>query len=200
MTLRRWHRLLGLVMLLPLCGWIVTGVIFFVKPGYAGAYDTPAPRTYAGLTPASSAPKGALEMRSLRTVLGDHLLVKTADGWTHYDPATLRPRQAPSPADVRRLLEDAVSDNKPRYGSIVSVDGLTAHTSTGVTIDLDWNTLSLQQRGTDTDRIDLFYRIHYLQWTGVKLLDRILGIAGLTLLLALTVLGFRLAFRPDRTG
>jgi hypothetical protein len=195
-TTRRWHRLLGLTLLLPLCGWIATAVIFFIKPGYAGAYDMPAVRTYAmSALPAAPLPAGALEARSLRTILGEHLLVRTKDGWTQDDPATLRPRRQPTPQEVRALIDDAVRENRQRYGQIVSVNGQTARTSTGVKIQLDWSSLSLQQRGADTDRIDLLYRIHYLQWTGIKSIDRILGIAGLALLLTLTILGFRLAFR-----
>jgi hypothetical protein len=35
---RTAHRLLGLVLLAPLCGWALTGLVFFFKPGYARAY------------------------------------------------------------------------------------------------------------------------------------------------------------------
>ena len=38
-----------------------------------------------------------------------------------------------------------------------------------------------------------YYRIHYLQWTGVTVIDRIPGQLGLVLVLTLCVLGFRLA-------
>lgn len=55
--------------------------------------------------------------------------------------------------------------------------------------------MSLQQRGSDTRRIDLLYRIHYLQWTGIKILDKVLGFTGLALVLTLTALGAWLAFR-----
>ncbi len=55
--------------------------------------------------------------------------------------------------------------------------------------------LSLRQRGRDTERIDLLYRIHYLQWTGIPNLDRLLGALALTFVLALTLLGLRLALR-----
>ena len=40
------------------------------------------------------------------------------------------------------------------------------------------------------------YRVHYLQWTGVGALDKVLGFAGLTMMIALTALGARLALRP----
>jgi hypothetical protein len=59
---------------------------------------------------------------------------------------------------------------------------------------LDWNKLSLFQRGKDTDRIDLLYKIHYLQWTGIKPLDKVLGMLGILLVLALSALGARLLF------
>jgi hypothetical protein len=71
----------------------------------------------------------------------------------------------------------------------------TIRTDTGVEVTLDWNRLSLQQHGADTDRIDRLYKIHYLQWTGQKSVDKILGLAGLTLLVVLSILGAQLAFR-----
>jgi len=62
-----------------------------------------------------------------------------------------------------------------------------------VEVRLDWNRLSLQQRGSDTALIDALYRVHYLQWTGVAALDQILGLLGLGLLIVMTLLGARLA-------
>jgi hypothetical protein len=44
---RRTHRILGLVMLLPICAWAVTGFIFFVKPGYGAAYGGLQVRRYS---------------------------------------------------------------------------------------------------------------------------------------------------------
>ena len=73
-------------------------------------------------------------------------------------------------------------------------------TSTGVRITLDWNTLGLRQSGNDTRWIDQLYQLHYLQWTGVRWLDRILGVAGLFLLAVMTVTGFRLSFRGRLTA
>jgi hypothetical protein len=193
-NVRRLHRLLGILLLLPLCAWVTTAAIFFLKPGYGGAYDMISVRALP-LTalPSGPLPSDTLEARMVRTVLGDHLLVRTAAGWSNDDPATLRPRPTPSPAEVQTLIADAIR-GKARYGEVVAIHGLTATTSTGVEITLDWDTLLLQQRGHDTDRIDLFYKIHYLQWTGVKAVDRVLGAAGLAALLLLTLFGIRLAF------
>jgi len=183
-------------MLLPFVGWAVTGAIFFIKPGYGGAYEPLAIKTYpleAHL--AIDPPASWLEVRYMRTALGDHLLAKTSEGWRQFDARTLELRAAPAASDVRTLVTDAVTANPGRYGHIVSVDGLQAVTDTGARVSLDWNRLSLSQRGADTDRIDRLYKIHYLQWTGVAAIDRVLGGVGLALVLLLSLLGLRLLRR-----
>ena len=207
MSVRRLHRIFGLVLLLPILGWATTGFIFFVKPGYGPAYGSlrvrALPLAAASLTPASlrvQPDTGWLETRALRTVLGHHLLVRTAEGWSQLDPVGFQPRALPADAALRALLEDAIAADSQaaRYGRIARLerrdDGATATTSTGVTIDLDWATLSLSQSGRDTRRIDALYRIHYLQWTGIKSVDRVLGVVGLVSLVGLAALGLRLAF------
>jgi hypothetical protein len=78
---------------------------------------------------------------------------------------------------------------------VLAVRGETATTNTGVELTLDWNSMSLQQRGMDTNRIDRLYKIHYLQWTGIKSLDRVLGFIGIFLIMTLSVLGAWIAFR-----
>lgn len=205
MNVRRLHRVLGLTLLLPILAWAATGFIFFVKPGYRDAYSLLSARALpldAPLTIAAPDPAW-LEMRALRTILGAHLLVRTVDGWSQIDPVTLRPRPLPGEAEIRSFLRDAMSADTARYGYIASIvrhdDGTAAATTTtGVAIDLDWSTLSLSQSGKDTRRIDALYRIHYLQWTGIKPLDRVLGVAGLVSLLGLAVFGLRLAFPRRR--
>ncbi len=198
MKIRKLHRIIGIVLLLPFVGWAVTGLIFFIKPGYADAYDYLTARTYplehgSSVTPDSS----WLEFRYLRTILGDHLIARANAGWLHLDPATMQPRGTPTGDEVRRLVTDACSANPGRYGNITRVAGDSVWTDTGIEILLDWNTLSFQQRGRDTERIDLLYKIHYLQWTGMSSLDKILGLLGLALVMLLTVLGARLAFKGD---
>jgi hypothetical protein len=193
---RKLHRLAGIVMLLPFLAWAVTGFVFFTKPGYGAAYDALPIKAYPIETPiAVHADPAWREVRYLRTVLGLHLLVRTGTGWSQLDPVSLQPRTVPSDGDVQRLLADAFTANPARYGRIVSLSGGVAATDTGAVVTFDWNRLSLQQRGRDTDRIDLLYKVHYLQWTGQKSADKVLGLAGLTLLIALTLLGARLAFR-----
>ena len=195
-TARRFHRLLGVIMLLPLVGWAVTGAIFSIKPGYDAAYEPLPLKTYPLVAPIAVDPDPAwLEVRYLRTILGDHLLVRTAEGWQHLDPQSRSQKPGPTEAEIRALLTDAFSTNPARYGRIVSISESTATTDTGVRVTLSWNRLALSQRGLDTDRIDTFYRIHYLQWTGVAAIDRVLGLAGLALVLLLSALGLRLFFR-----
>ena len=200
------HRILGLILLAPICAWASTGFVFFVKPGYAAAYGSLRAREYPleAIALPSSQP-GWLEVRLARTVLGDHLLVRTAERSIQIDPATLRARPLPEDAAIRRLIEDAVASDRSRYGKIASIvrhDGeppsASITTSTGASIDLDWSTLSLQQSGRDTRRIDALYRIHYLQWTGVRSIDRVLGVGGLASLVVLAILGVRLAFLGRR--
>lgn len=196
MTVRRLHRILGIVMLLPFAGWAATGIVFFTKPGYGAAYDALAVKTYPLERPLAVQPDPAWrEVRYLRTILGPHVIVRTAAGWAQLNPVTLQPLPAPPDDEVKRLIADAITINPGRYGRIATLDGAVATTDTGAVITFDWNRLALQQRGRDTDRIDLLYKVHYLQWTGQKTLDKVLGLAGLTLLIALTALGARLAFR-----
>ena len=198
LTARQIHRLIGVVMLIPLAAWAATGAVFFVKPGYGAAYDSLPVRTYPIEGPIAVHPDPSWrEVRHLRTILGLHLLARTDQGWVQLDPVTLQPAAAPKVEDVTRLIADSFAANPARYGHIVSVslDGGTATTDTGAVITFDWNRLSLEQRGRDTDRIDRLYKIHYLQWTGQKTADKVLGLGGLVLLTVLTALGARLAFR-----
>ncbi len=196
MKKRTAHRILGLLLLLPMLGWATTGVVFFTKPGYEGAYALLQVKTYplGEDAPAISPAAGWLEYRCVRTTLGLHLLVRTAQGWQQLDPATRAPRTPPAEEEVRRLLADAIAGNPARYGELAVLAGTTARTTTQVRLTLDWNRLSLQQAGPDTDRIDRLYKIHYLQWTGLKWLDRALGLAGLAMVVLLSLLGLALQF------
>jgi hypothetical protein len=196
MIARRLHRIIGIVLLLPFFGWALTGLIFFIKPGYAGAYELLSPKTYPIERQLQiTAEPSWQEFRYVRTILGDHLLVRTNSGWIQVDPANHQQRTQPTENEVRTLLKDAFSANSARYGEIASVNGNEATTNTGIEVTLDWNRMSLQQKGRDTYRIDLLYRIHYLQWTGLKSVDRAVGLVGIGLVLVLSILGAWLAFR-----
>ncbi len=182
-------------MLLPLTGWAITGAVFFLKPGYQGAYEMLPVKTYPlEASIALETDPSWLEVRFVKTILGEHLLAWVPQGWLHLEPRSQQPRPQPSPDDIRTLVSDAFSANPARYGQIASIEDDKITTDTGVSIEMDWNRLALSQRGKDTDRIDTLYRIHYLQWTGVKSLDNVLGALGIILVLGLSGLGARLFF------
>lgn len=196
MKIRSVHRILGLILLLPFVGWAITGFIFFIKPGYAAAYESLTPKTYA--LPDSvmiASDSHWKEFRYFRTIIGDHLLARTDSGWVHLDPATRKPRNKPTDAEITALLKDAFTANPERYGEITTIEEGMIKTNTGVEIALDWNRVSLYQKGKDTDRIDWYYKIHYLQWTGIKAVDKVLGLVGLVLVLVLAGLGAWLSFK-----
>lgn len=185
-------------MLLPLIGWAVTGAVFFLKPGYNGAYETLLVKSYPLDAELKITPDPAwLEVRFLKTIVDEHLLARTSNGWLHYNPRDLQSRNDPSRDEVSALVSDAIfsSSNPIRYGHIISVQGGNVVTDTGIRIELDWGRLALSQRGPDTERLDTLYKIHYLQWTGMKSVDRVLGALGISLVIALSVLGANLFFR-----
>ena len=203
-----------MVLLLPFMAWSATGLFFLLRPAYEQAYELLAVKQYPLVSPAgeTSTPIGPptqadfdlepgadwKEFRWLRSVLGLHLLVHRDDGWVQLDPATLDERPWPGDEDLRRLVTDAMSQNPGRYGQIAVFEGRRMTTNTGVDITFDWNTLSYTQQGRDTRGIDQVYRIHYLEWTGIAAIDKVLGVTGLLLLMYMTVTGFRLIFRHDR--
>ncbi|MBL1377387.1 PepSY domain-containing protein [Zobellella iuensis] len=193
---RKLHRLLGLLLLLPLFGWALTGAVFFIKPGYQGAYEQLAVKARPLADGMEIRPEPHWrQVRLVGTVLGAHLLVTTEGPPLHLQPGSQQPLPLPDEAGLWRLLQDAISVNPTRYGDIVALEGARARTSTGVSLHLDWNTLTLRQQGWDTRLINGLYRVHYLQWLPSAGANRMLGLAGLALLLAMALVGFRLCFR-----
>lgn len=197
MIIRKQHRLLGGILLLPFIAWSLTGVFFLVRPAYEQAYSVLSPKTYSADQINISAQPEWQEMRLLKTVLGLHLLVKQEGGWQQLDPDSLEVRATPVESDVVSFVEDAISQDTLRYGELLPGESDPFRTSTGVTIAVNWDSLSLYQRGADTRWIDRIYRIHYLQWTGIAFLDTILGVAGLLLLLLMTVTGSAMLLRRE---
>lgn len=177
-------------------GWVITGAVFMLKPGYGEAYAPLTVKTYPIEASSSRVPgHGWLEMKLLRTVLGRHLLVVTEETRIHLHPDSGAEFTTPDDADLIRLIDDATSHNINRYGTVESLSNNVAHTSSGVEITVNWQTLSLQQTGDDTRLINQLYKIHYLQWTASESVNKILAIVGLSLLLSLTLLGIRLIVR-----
>lgn len=200
-TNRKLHRVIGITMLLPFIAWSLTGLFFLIQPGYGDAYAPLAVKTYGrGAAYTITANPEWLETRHMTTILGSHLLVRTASGWQHLHADDASVWEAPDAASATRLFEDAIATNKARYGNLLEVSDLTALTDKGVALSLNWNTLTLGQYGRDTRWIDRLYSIHYLEWTGIDLLDSLLGLVGLALLLFMTYTGGRLAYKKGDGG
>lgn len=188
-------------MLLPFIAWAITGVFFFIKPGYSEAYEKLPVTTYPTISHFTSAEGNKWsEIRLIHSIVGEHLLVKNENNqWVHLNSATMLPIDKPSEYQVKLLIKDAIKNNVERYGELVNIDGLIASTSTNVTITLNWDTMTLHQKGLDTEFIQTMYRIHYLKWTGIKLVDNVLGVIGLVLVILLAVLGIILSFKRSTT-
>lgn len=184
-------------MLLPLIAWAITGVFFFIKPGYSEAYEQLAIKTYPSINSFTTPNTNQWsEIKIIHSILGEHLLVKNEDNkWSHLDRATMQTIEIPSEQQVEALIQDAIKHNTERYGNVVSLDGLTVLTSTQIEITLNWPQMSLYQQGPDTEFIDTMYQIHYLKWTGIKAVDNVLGVVGLALVIILALLGTILSFK-----
>ncbi len=200
--IKKYHKYLGLLMLLPFIAWAITGLFFFIKPGYSSAYESLPVKTYPlnRLNISSSQPPSPhtpswLEVRQLRSILGQHILVKNSAGWQQIDPLTHLVINESSAVQIRTLINDAIRINPQRYGQIETIDGMEVTTTTAVKITLNWTEMRLYQKGEDTDLINTMYKIHYLQWTGIKSLDKYLGIFGLALVIILAGLGIVMTFR-----
>ena len=191
--MRKIHRYIGLVMLLPMFGWSITGLVFFIKPGYEGAYEILKLKTYP-LDTETTLPGDAewLDARLVKSVLGHHLLVNSYGVALHLHPKTLEEQPIPDAEQLVRLFDDTIAHNIERYGTIERIQQTTAYTSTGIKIVLDWPTLTFTQTGLDQKLIDTLYKVHYLQWTPWQGMNQVLGIFGLFLVAALSALGMKI--------
>lgn len=194
-AIHRRHRLVGITLLLPFVIWALSGIFFLVRPGYQEAYEQIPVRRYElpALLPAAIDPQWQ-ELRYFRSILGDHLLANIDGQWQHLDAGTGQPWPLPGADELRRFLEDAITFNPERYGSITQLENNQAQTDTGVVIEVHWDSATIRQTGRDTRWIDRIYSLHYLQWTGVYLIDRVFGVGMLMLLIYMTITGACMAF------
>lgn len=195
MKTRKLHKISGLILLLPFAAWSATAIFFLVRPGYDQAYESLEVKQYP-LSESFVIPEESNweELRVFESILGKHLLVKENGHRRHLNVDTFQEYKLPGNMELNTLLEDAFRNNPERYGSINTIEGSHITTTTGVEIDLNWNTLSFSQEGNDTRWINQLYSIHYLQWTGLEFVDRILGLVGIFLLVFMTYSGTQLAF------
>lgn len=189
------HAYLGLLLVLPLFVWAVTGLVFQIKPGYEEAYEQlSVPGKPFSSTLHVIPQQNWQQLRFMQTDLGGHLLVTTLQGMSiHLDPETLKPRAHPTRDQLDQLFTAATEHNRARYGLLHKVEQEQDHfkmvTSTEVVLQLDWQTLRLQQRGNDTRFIDRLYRLHYLQWSPTPLLNQALVLLVLMGLLVMCFIG-----------
>ncbi len=187
---RQLHKVLGLLLLVPLLGWALTGAVFILQPGYAAAYAELSPKRYPLTAAAAITPQpNWLEFKVLHTILGEHLLVHTPLGWQQLDPSTMLTLGPPQAAELAALVADAITVDEARYGQVLAVHGSQVVTSTGVKIDVDWSSLSLRQQGQDTRLIDTLYKIHYLQWWGHQPANTVFAVVALLCVVALVIYG-----------
>lgn len=190
MNLTKAHRVLGLILLLPLLGWITTGFVFLIQPGYAGAYEQLSPKLYPLDKSSIITPQNTwTEVRLVHTILGQHLLVRANGQWQHLDPKSQKLQPPPNAEQLALLLSDAISVNAERYGHIENRAGEFYVTSTDIKLSVNWNTLTIHQEGNDTRLINALYKIHYLQWLPHSTGNTIMGALGLLLLALLVCFG-----------
>ena len=210
MSWSRVHRYLALVLVVPLIVWSATGLLFHLKPGWSRAYDmldAEQPLTSTEVTPLSTVTATVPDVQRVElfgTVIGPLYRLSTKTGTTLVDATTGAKRSPLTEADARSLASDAVvhSREKAAYGEIakteVRADVVRFTFSRGPIVEIGREDARISQHGADTDRINWLYRIHYLQWTGKKTLDRVLAGVGLALIWLVMIPGLVLAWRRWR--
>jgi hypothetical protein len=222
--MRRLHRLLGLVLVLPLVLWIATGLLFHVKHRYGEAYerlvvphDQEVDWSRARLSPAEVIERGlaraplALAVHPSGRVayfgaLGDSPVAIDASNGEAIEPAT---------DDVARAWLSAAlasSPNAARYGDEIAHDSANERSSlTGVldpcfvartsgtkTVTIDRLTGEIRQTGALNDFIDATYKVHYLQWTPWEPLNIALVLLSIPVAFLLAFTGVRMALDKGR--
>ena len=199
----RIHRWSAIVLVSMLVVWSITGLLFHLKPGWDRAYDQLSvkrdePIDTSSVVAIASLPKSS-SIELFGTVLGPMYRVTTTDSSSIVDATTGRPRTF-TPDEVVRLVDDAVSRSPfaNRYGAHVGIAGNDVRYAGDQVVTFSPSTLRVSQQGRDTKRIDWLYRMHYLQWTGNKAIDKILAVGGLVLIWIVMIPGLVLFVRRIR--
>lgn len=193
----------------PFLLWTATGLLFLLKPGWRGAYESldafrDEPFDPMGLAPFSliagkpGEPGAAVRAKLGTTAIG---LVYRVEGIENTRLVDARTGTVISPLDreaAAKVAEDAVARASAveRYGAITETredgDAVEVTFAGGAVVRVGRDDLSLAQSGADTARIDALYRIHYLQWTGIAAIDRPLALGAIGGTWVLAALGLRL--------
>ena len=110
--MRSFHKILGLIMLLPFIAWAITGIFFYFKPGYQEAYQALSIKHYP-VSKNINLPQhhNWLAVKQIKTILGEHLLVKNKTGWQQLNPDSFQPIDSISDAKITLLVDDAIKAN-----------------------------------------------------------------------------------------
>jgi hypothetical protein len=195
--MRRAHRFFGLLAVVPLLAWLLSGVTLVVmNPGPSEGVSIELPTAPLTRTITVRPEPGVEEVRLFSTVLGQHLIQKTEFGWRHLDPTTGTLKPAPAEDEVRRLLDDAFA-TMDGFGEITTVTADSVLTSTGRVVTLDWSAFTASYRDETTRVGAVLRRVHGLGLSGVPQVDRWLMILAGVLGSALALLGLGLLFREE---
>ena len=201
---RRIHRWLAIVLVIPLVVWSITGLLFHLKPGWSRAYDILEPERPAAIhldkLASVLADQAVTHVEVFQTAIGPLARVTLPKGDELWDADT-GTKRSPLPIDAAQALAVDAIARSPHGSSYGAISKVTS-TETSVRVELDGavvevgrNDARISQRGADTDRIDWLYRIHYLQWTGNKTLDKMLALFGLILIWLVLIPGVVLFVR-----
>jgi uncharacterized iron-regulated membrane protein len=214
----RFHRWLAISLAVPLVVWSVTGLMFHLKPGWDRAYEQLTPERTTGpdlgaVVPVStisetlagsSSSRPISKVELFETVLGPLYRVRADDRTTLVDARTGRVLSPLTVDQAKALAMDAVarSPHRAAYGdphdTTVAAETIDVRFDDEITVEVGRSDATLTQHGSDTSRIDWLYRIHYLQWTGNRTLDRVIAMAGLVLIWAALIPGVVLFTRRLR--
>ncbi len=202
--MRRAHRFFGLLAVVPLLAWLVSGVALVVMdPGPSEGTEVLLPMRPLARSVTVRPEPGVHEVRLFSTVLGQHLIQRTEFGWRHLDPVTGELKPAPAEEELRGLLEEAFGDSDG-FGEISLVAADSVVTTTGRVITLDWSAFTASYKDDTTRLAGILRRVHGLGLSGIPIVDGWLMIVAGVLGSALALLGLGLLFReegaPERDG
>lgn len=207
------HRWVGLLLALPFVVWTVTGLLFHLKPGWAQAYEMLSIEDDAASLPLDAVPpplagRGAARKAELFvTAIGPlYRVTSVAAGSRTVELVDARTGAPVSPlgADAaQELATDAVrrSPYRTEYGAVAGLEATDRTFAVrfvgGQVVRVDRRSGALAREGRDTSRIDRLYRLHYLKWTGVAVIDGGLSVVAIVAAWLLTALGLVLFVRKS---
>ena len=196
--MRRAHRFFGLLAVLPLLAWLISGVgLAVLETVSTGAGEVVLPtQPLRGVVTVRPEP-GVGAVRVFETALGQHLIQETEFGPRHLDPRTGELKAVPAEADLRLLLDEAFALDPAGFGEVELITADSTVTSTGRVIELDWPSFTATYRDGTTRLANVFRRVHGLGLSGIAKIDRWITIVAGALGLVLALLGLVLLTREE---